>query len=77
MLRVRLRLWLEVSIAGFGTAMLVLTLVWPDWIEGTFAVNPDEHSGSLEQMAVVVLLAAATLCSMSARRTRQTVAKAL
>jgi hypothetical protein len=41
-------LWVEagLSLPFAGTALL--TVVWRDWIEGIFGVDPDQHSGSLE-----------------------------
>lgn len=42
---------------------LVLTLVWKDWIEILFQVDPDDHSGSLESL-IVVLFAMVTIVSI-------------
>lgn len=63
----RLRFWLE---AGFGTvtAMLFLvTLVWRDWIEILFNVDPDEGSGLLEWSIVGALLMATIILFVLAR----------
>jgi hypothetical protein len=46
--QVRVWFWLEAALAGVSAFLLVLTLVWRDWIEGVFGVDPDRHSGSLE-----------------------------
>jgi hypothetical protein len=53
-----------------GLAALVLalvTLVWNDWIELVFKVDPDAGNGSLEKAIVGVLLAAAVICAWLAR----------
>ena len=50
----------------FG-GLCVLTMVWPDWIEGVFGVDPDHHTGSLEWMIVVALGLAAATSAMLAR----------
>lgn len=54
--RLRLRFWLESAVA-FGSAfLLVLTLAWPEWIEGVFGVDPDHGSGVLEWAIVAAAL---------------------
>jgi hypothetical protein len=53
--RVRPRFWIQ---AGLGTVtgfLFVLTLVWRDWIEAVFRVDPDGGNGSLEWIIVGVL----------------------
>ncbi len=54
----RKRFWLESWLAVTGGVLLVLTLVWRDWIELVFRVDPDRHSGSMEWLIVAALLAA-------------------
>ena len=51
---VRRRFWIE---AGLGTAsfvLLVLTLIWHDWIEIVFGVDPDQRSGFAEWLIVAI-----------------------
>lgn len=63
----RLRFWLE---AGFGTVTTILflvTLVWRDWIEILFNVDPDEGSGLLEWSIVGALLVATIILFILAR----------
>ena len=67
-MRMRTRMLLEL---GFGSAagiLGLLTLVWRDWIEAVFGVDPDHHDGSLEWVVVVVLLAVAVVLGLLARR---------
>lgn len=56
--RLRKRFWLASWFSVTGGALAVLTLLWPDWIELVFRVDPDNHSGSLEWLIVAALLAA-------------------
>jgi hypothetical protein len=52
----------------FGAAAL-LTIAWPDWIEGVFfSVDPDGHSGGAEWLLVGVLGLGAALLGIAARR---------
>ena len=70
------RFWCE-SVLGAAAALLaVLTLAWPDWIEGVFGVDPDNHNGSLEWAIVIALAAAAVVCGVLARREWQRAAPA-
>jgi hypothetical protein len=46
----------------------LLTIVWHDWIESVFGVDPDHGSGSAEWIAVVVLLAIGATAGAPARR---------
>jgi hypothetical protein len=51
------------------TAFVVfLTLLWDDWIEIVFRVDPDHHSGVLEWIVVLAFVAATIACGALARR---------
>jgi hypothetical protein len=50
----RRRFWIEAGSAGVSALALVLTVVWPDWIELVLGVDPDHHSGSAEWLVVAV-----------------------
>jgi hypothetical protein len=48
--------WIEALLA-FGNAVLVImTLVWKDWIELVFDVDPDAGSGAVEWTIVAATL---------------------
>ena len=55
------------SVLGAGSlALALVTLVWKDWIEIVFGVDPDQGSGSFEWLVVAVLLALALICGIAA-----------
>jgi hypothetical protein len=49
--------------------LTALTIVWPEWIEGVFGVDPDAGSGVAEA-GVVTVLALATIALWTHHRTR-------
>ena len=44
----RRRFWVEVLLALVSAALFAITLVWHDWIELIFGVDPDEGNGLVE-----------------------------
>ena len=62
------RFWVEATLGCLSGFLGLLTLVWRDWIEGVFGWDPDKHSGSVEWLVVVVLLALAVFLGGLARR---------
>lgn len=59
--RLSARFWVEAAL-GVLTAVLALgALLWPDWIEIVFRVEPDGGSGSAEWTIVGLLALASTL----------------
>jgi hypothetical protein len=65
---VRSRFWVESVLAFIAALLAFVTVLWPDWIERVFGIDPDRHSGSIEWVLVLVLVAAATLFTALARR---------
>jgi len=59
--RLPLRFWIETACGALSSAILALTLVWPDWIERGLGLAPDGGDGSAEwgwaiALAVVTLV---------------------
>lgn len=68
------RRWFSGVLAAISAVLLVLTLVWPQWIEGIFGVEPDSGDGSFELVVVlglaVVAVASSTDAILAWRRAR-------
>jgi hypothetical protein len=62
------RFWAEAALAAVSGFLLGLTLVWRDWIEEIFGVDPDNGSGALE-WAIVVALVVTLVVSVALART--------
>lgn len=63
----RWRFWLETSLAIVTAILFVVTLVWHDWIEIIFNVDPDQGSGFLEWLIVGVLFVVTIVLFVLAR----------
>ena len=46
-------------LAGFCCCLAVLTIFWPDWIEGLTGYDPDQHDGLVEWLIVIALFSTA------------------
>jgi hypothetical protein len=68
---VRRRFWVESALAAVSVFLVLLTLVWKDWIEEIFGVDPDHGNGSLEWLIAVAFAAVAIAFSAGARRERR------
>jgi len=47
----RRRFWIEAALAGITGCLFVLTLLFQEWIEVVFGVEPDGGSGTIEWLA--------------------------
>jgi hypothetical protein len=56
------RFWVEVASALVTLFLAIITILWQDWIEIVFRVDPDQGNGSFERWIVGV---AALLCLAS------------
>ncbi len=76
--RLRPRFWVESAMSAGSFVFALLTLLWKDWIELIFRVDPDNHSGSLEMTIVLVAIAITVAAGILARVEwrRHTTAKA-
>lgn len=54
--------WIESVLGSVTTFLALLTLIWPDRIEGVFGVDPDHGNGSFE-WAIVAVCFAVTIAS--------------
>jgi len=61
------RFWIEAAIGLLSTALLVVTLIWPDWLELVFGVDPDGGNG-LAEWAFVALFALVALVAAAFAR---------
>ena len=65
--RLRILFYLESVVALASVALLIGTLVWRNWIEIGFGLDPDQNSGLAELAVVAVCIAIAIVCTLSAR----------
>ena len=65
--QMRTRFRIEVGLSVLSLFLFMLTLVWREWIEGIFRVDPDSGSGSLEWAIAGALLVTAMLFGLLAR----------
>lgn len=65
--KLRSRFWFESIFSLFTGIMAVVTLVWHDWIEIIFRVDPDKGNGSGEWLAVAILLLVTITLAVAAR----------
>jgi len=63
----RARFWVESGLAVLSGCLALVTLVWHNWIELLFGVEPDGGDGSFEWGLVVFLLSATMIFSVLAR----------
>lgn len=67
MSRTKLRFRIEAALAALSALLLVLTLIWRDWIEIVFGIDPDRGSGELEWAIVAACALAALIAGALAR----------
>ncbi len=71
----RRRFWVEVGLSLVNAALLAMTLLWHDWIELVFRVDPDEGNGLVEVLISASFLAMTLIFAVSSRlEWRRTVA---
>lgn len=63
----RRRFWLESILGSITGVIAVVTLLWHDWIEAVFGVDPDKGNGSAEWVVVLILLALTAMLAIAAR----------
>jgi hypothetical protein len=65
---VRNGFWVRLALAAISAILSVVTLIWHDWVEIVFRIDPDHGSGWLEWLIVIMALGLAITFSISARR---------
>ena len=60
--RVSAAFWIKCGLGSVTAFLALLTLIWPDWIEGVFGPDPDHGNGSFE-WAIVAVCCAVTIAS--------------
>jgi hypothetical protein len=69
------RFRVEVGLAALSALLFLATLVWRDWIEIVFRVDPDRGNGSFEWLVVAVTgMGAVTFSVLARNEWRRTVA---
>ena len=68
------RFWWQVAAAAANALLAAVTLVWPDWLELAFHVDPDGGNGSFEWLVVGVTAALALALGVRAVRTWESAA---
>ena len=70
----RVRFWIEITLAAIASVFFILTVVWEDWIEIIFGVDPDHGDGSAEWLiaagAAVIAIVFFVLARLEWRRLR-------
>jgi hypothetical protein len=64
----RKRFCLKTSMAAITSILFLITLLWRNWIELVFNVDPDAGSGSIEWLIVAVLFVMTLALFLLARR---------
>jgi len=60
--------WIELGLAAISAFLAIITLLWPDWIEIVFNIDPDVGNGSLERAIVGLSFVLAVAFFALARR---------
>jgi hypothetical protein len=63
----RRRFWLEVGLASVTGALVVLSLLWYDWVEVIFFPGPDNDHGLLEWLSGATFVMLTAMLSLLAR----------
>jgi hypothetical protein len=62
-----LRFWVEAGLGVASAALLLVTLLWPDWLELVLHIDPDGGNGAVEWVIVAGFALAAVVFLVVAR----------
>jgi hypothetical protein len=65
--RLRSRFWVETGLAALSGILVVMTIIWNDWAELIFGIDPDEGNGSFEVAVTLIAVALTILFAFAAR----------
>jgi apolipoprotein N-acyltransferase len=65
-LKLRRRFWYQGTVALIAAFLAILTAIRPAWIEFFFGIEPDEGSGFLELLIVVIAIGVAVATTLGA-----------
>lgn len=60
--------WIEATLSAVTVVAAVVTLLWRDWIELVFGVDPDQGSGEVEWALIGALLVVSAILTTVAAR---------
>jgi len=60
--------WVRLALTATSAALFVVTLLWNDWIEIVFRVDPDHGNGWLEWFIIVAAFGLTVTFSIGARQ---------
>jgi hypothetical protein len=61
------RFWIELALGASSAFLFAITLIWRDWIEMAFGVDPDHGTGALEWVIVTLTATVAVASFVLAR----------
>jgi hypothetical protein len=61
------RFWIEAILAGASGVFFLLTVLWDDWIEVVFGVDPDHGDGGAEWAIAIGAAVLAIVFGLAAR----------
>jgi hypothetical protein len=64
---IRRRFLIEVGLGAASFVFMVVTLLWRDWIEIVFGVDPDSQNGLFEWLVVAILAIVTVTLAVLAR----------
>jgi hypothetical protein len=63
----RRRFWIEIVLGSATGVLAIVTLLWHEWIEIFFRVDPDKGNGSAEWLVVALFMIVTVILAIAAR----------